>query len=157
MGIFGDLDLEQYEDDPWKIKPDVYEATVTAVETKANKGNTGNFLVLTYTIQSGPNSKQTIQEWKGIPQPADPKNPTPEDARKGSFLKQRLISLGVPLSRLNSVDTDDLVGVDVYITVGENKQGFPQVNKVELRTGAMTGAVTGSNGSSGGNPFANFG
>jgi hypothetical protein len=64
-----------------------------------------------------------------IPQPADPKSPSAEELRSMSFLKQRLLDLGVPSERINEVKPDDLIGSKVIVAV-KNKNGYTNVVKL---------------------------
>lgn len=150
MSLFGDLDIEAASDNPWEIPADKYGATVSKVEKKddhVSKNNPDstpkNYMVIEYTITDGSHAGaigQTLQEWKKVPKADD------EDKdRSMSFIKQRLLSLGVPESKMNSVQPDDLVGIDVYVNVGAGKNGMPQVNTVELKGGSATTGSTGVN------------
>lgn len=126
MGIFGDLDVQAAADDPFAIDDGTYTAVVTGSEVKQNKDGNKNFLVLEYTIEDdGAMSGRKASEWKNIPEPGD------DNAdRSASFLKQRLLSLGVPADRINSFEPEDALGVTVVISV-KNKDGYANVNKVE--------------------------
>lgn len=144
MSIFGDLDIANAEDDPFSIPPGTYEATVSDVEVKDNKDKTLKGLWITYTVIGETENGKKVSEWKTIPAPADPKNPSAEDKRSMSFLKMRLSSLGIPESRMNSVQPEDLIGTDVAITVKKNGE-YTNVTKVEPLVALSVG--------SGSNPF----
>lgn len=126
MGIFGDLDVQAAADDPFAVDDGTYTGTVTKSEVKKNKDETKTFLVLEYTIEDdGPMGGRKASEWKNIPEAGD------ENAdRSASFLKQRLLSLGVPPDRINSFEPEDALGVEVVFTV-KNKDGYANVTKVE--------------------------
>jgi len=126
MGIFGDLDVQAAADDPFAVDDGTYTGTVTKSEVKKNKDETKTFLVLEYTIEDdGPMGGRKASEWKNIPETGD------ENAdRSASFLKQRLLSLGVPPDRINSFEPEDALGVEVVFTV-KNKDGYANVTKVE--------------------------
>ena len=131
MGLFGELDVASAEDNPWAVPANTYEATVYEVKVKEDKNNhTG--LAINYKISSGEHEGKLVSEWKAIPIPDDPKNPTAEDKRAASYLKMRLASLGVPESRMNTVDPNDLQGTEVVIKVTVNGE-FTNVGRVELR------------------------
>lgn len=131
MSIFGDLDIANAENDPFSVAPGTYEATVSDVEVKDNKDKTLKGLWITYTITGEDvETGKKVTEWKTIPNPADPKNPSAEDKRAMSFLKMRLSSLGIPESRMNTVGPEDLIGTDVVITVKKNGE-YTNVTKVE--------------------------
>lgn len=139
MSLFGDLDVQHAADDPFNIEEGIYKGTISDVKVKqSSKGTTG--LVLTYTVtdEESPMVGRKIDEWKNVPQPADPENLTPEEERDRSFLKMRLKSLGIPESEMNNVGTDDLVGLDVVFTV-KKKGEYTNVTKVELADDSTDG------------------
>jgi len=144
MGIFGDLDVQAAADDPFAVDDGTYTGTVTKSEVKKNKDETKTFLVLEYTIEDdGPMGGRKASEWKNIPETGD------ENAdRSASFLKQRLLSLGVPPDRINSFEPEDALGVEVVFTV-KNKDGYTNVSRVVLADGANAEAESG-------NAFANL-
>lgn len=133
MGLFGDLDIQSAADNPFAVPANTYECTVTGVKVGPTKDESKVGMTLTYTIQSGEYEGDDITEWKEIPQPADPHNLTPQERKSNSWLKQRLLSLGVPEDRVNDVEEDDLVGVDCVVTVAEGKNGYMNVTRVEVR------------------------
>lgn len=146
MSIFGDLDIASASDDPFSVAPGTYEAVVSDVEVKDNKDKTLKGLWITYTITGETENGKNVSEWKTIPAPADPKNPSAEDKRSMSFLKMRLSSLGIPESRMNSVQPEDLIGTEVAITVKKNGE-YTNVTKVEALTALSVGGPS--------NPFLN--
>ena len=134
MGIFGDLDVQAAEDDPFFVPANTYVCTLYKAEVKRDKNdNLGMSLI--YKIAEGEHKNKTVSEWKKIPQPADPKNLTEEEQRDASYLKMRLKSLGVPENRMNDVNIDDLLGLDVIVTVVQNGE-YTNVKKVELYEGS---------------------
>ena len=137
MGLFGELDVASAEDNPWAVPANTYEADVYTVEVKTDK-NEHQGLAINYKISSGDHEGKMVGEWKIIPTPDDPKNPTPDEKKAMSYLKMRLASLGVPESRMNSVDVNDLLGTPVTIKVTVNGD-FTNVSRVDLR-GATTTA-----------------
>lgn len=132
MGLFGDLDVASADDNPWAVPANTYEADVFKVEVKDSQDKAKKGLAITYKISSGDHEGKTVSEWKEIPQPADPKNPTPDEKKATSYLKMRLGSLGVPESRMNTVDVNDLQGLPVTIKVTVNGD-YTNVTRVELR------------------------
>lgn len=145
MGLFGDLDVASAEDNPWLVPSNTYEADVFKVELKEKDDKKG--LVFTYKISSGEHEGKQVSEYKNIPTPVDPKNPTPEEKTAASYLKMRLASLGVPESRMNTVEPNDLQGLPVVITVKVNGE-YTNVTRVELRdeTAAAPQAFSGFGG-----------
>jgi len=131
MGIFGDLDVASASDNPWLVPANTYEANVYTAEVKRDK-NEALGLELIYKISSGDHEGKTVREWKVIPEPADAKNLTPDEQKAASYLKMRLISLGVPESRMNSMNVNDILGTEVVIKVVVNGE-YMNVGKVELR------------------------
>ena len=119
--IFGDLDVAGAADDPFSVPDDTYECFVTNAEVKPTKDGTKRGLNLTYRIASGDHEGKNISEWKNIPIVPKGQEPSAEDKTSLSWLKQRLSSLGVPESRMNSLtDPGTLVGIHVYVTVKKN-------------------------------------
>lgn len=130
MSLFGDLDIASAEDNPFDIPDNTYETYLTDVEVKRSKaGNLG--LALGYKIASGAHEGKSISEWKNIPEPEDPANPSPKDLQAMSFLKSRLIDLGVPEERINSLEPKDLIGTHVYVTTKKNGE-YTNVRSVKL-------------------------
>ena len=144
-GLFGDLDIASASDDPFGIPLDTYEAVVSKVEKTRNKNDDGDFLVFYYNITGGAAYTaigQDVQEWKKIPTKAELESDDKETKGKAergmSFIKQRLISLGVPEARVNQVKPEDLVGTEVYAKIGPGNQGYPSVKEVKLREDSAT-------------------
>lgn len=131
MGIFGDLDVASASDNPWAVPANTYEANVYTAEVKRDK-NEALGLELIYKISSGDHEGKTVREWKIIPEPADPKNLTADENKAASYLKMRLLSLGIPESRMNSMDVNDILGTEVVIKVTVNGE-YTNVARVELR------------------------
>ena len=136
MGLFGELDVASAEDNPWAVPANTYEANVFEVAVKTDK-NDHQGLAINYKISSGDHEGKQVSEWKTIPTPADPKNPTPDEKKAMSYLKMRLSSFGVPESRMNSVDINDLLGTPVTIKVTINGE-YTNVARVELRGESAT-------------------
>lgn len=130
MGLFGDLDVASGEADPFHVPANTYEADLYKAEVKDKDDKKA--LILTYKISDGPHKGKTVGEFKTIPQPADPNNLTEDESKARNYLTQRLASLGIPKERMNSVDTNDLQGLAVVITVVNNGE-YTNVRKVELR------------------------
>jgi hypothetical protein len=133
MGLFGELDVESAADDPFEVPPNVYNALLTEVKVGPTKDQTKVGMTLVFKIQSeDEHNGKLVREWKHIPQPADPHNLSAEDQRSLSFLKSRLMDLGIPAAKVNEVEPDDLVGKEVTITVKLGKNNFTNVSKVTL-------------------------
>lgn len=130
MGIFGDLDVASASDNPWAVPANTYEANVYTAEVKRDK-NEALGLEIIYKISSGEHEGKTVREWKVIPEPADPKNMTPDEKKAASYLKMRLISFGIPESRMNSMNINDVLGLEVIIKVSVNGE-YTNVSRVDL-------------------------
>lgn len=130
-GMFGDLDFDQAQDDPFAVPDNSYISYLTDVKTGPTKNGDKVGMTLEYTIDEGPHSGKKITEWKQIPQPADPKNPSDDDTRAMSFIKQRMISLGVPADKINSTTPEDLIGIKCVVAV-KNKGGYTNVRSVTV-------------------------
>ena len=130
-GMFGDLDLENAQDDPFAVPDNSYVAYLTDVKVGPTKNGDKVGMTLEYTIDEGPHGGKKITEWKQIPQPADPKNPSDDEARSMSFIKQRMLSLDVPADKINEVKPDDLIGTKVVVAV-KNKGGYTNVRSVQV-------------------------
>lgn len=136
MGIFGDLDVASASDNPWLVPANTYEATVYTAEVKRDKNEILGMEII-YKISSGDHEGKTVREWKVIPEPADPKNLTPEENKATSYLKMRLRSFGIPESRMNSMNVNDILGLEVIIKVTVNGE-YTNVSRVDLAGDAAT-------------------
>ena len=134
MGIFGDLDVASAADNPWAVPANTYEMNVYTAEVKRDK-NEALGLEIVYKISSGEHEGKTVREWKTIPEPADAKNLTPDEQKAASYLKMRLLSLGIPESRMNGMNINDILGTEVVVKVTVNGE-YTNVARVELREGS---------------------
>jgi len=127
--LFGELDLSMAASDPFAIPDNSYVCFLTDMRVGPTKAGDKVGMTLIYTVDEGAHEGKQISEWKMIPQPADPKSPSAEELRSMSFLKQRLLDLGVPSERINEVKPDDLIGSKVIVAV-KNKNGYTNVTKL---------------------------
>lgn len=126
MGIFGDLDAKEISDDPFNPADGTYHGVISKCETKVSKkGNLG--LYITYKVTEGPEEGKEVLEFKLIPEPKG--QPTKEELQQASWLKQRLLSLGVDEDDLNTVENEDLLNREVVFTV-EKRGEYTNVTKV---------------------------
>ena len=142
--IFGDLDVASASDDPFTVKPGVYAAVVSEVkvgETR-DKSKVGMTIKYTITEEDSTENGKSVQEWKEIPRKQADGKLDANGERSLSFLKSRLLSLGIPEERMNSVQPDDLQSKTVYITV-KKKDDYTNVTKVVLNEGTAAGGFTG--------------
>lgn len=145
MGLFAGLDVASAADNPFEVEPGTYRAVVSNVTTgKTQKGDKFGMLI-EYTIQddnAGASNGNSVSEWKRIPHPEDAEPMSEGDkARALSFLKQRLMNLGIPEARMNDVTPDDLMGIEVIITVAKNGE-YTNVKKVALAEGTGFGGFS---------------
>lgn len=143
-GLFeglGDVDWNAVEDDPWAVAPGKFRALVSDFKTGPTKDGSKIGASFFYELSEGPNSGQTVMEWKRVPDNSMDKD---EKARALSFLKERLLSLDVPENRMNVVTKEDLVGREVLVTIKEGKEGRPNVTKVEPASAAAPSTGLGS-------------
>lgn len=141
MSIFGDLDIASAVDDPFALADGTYEATVTKCSVQeANSGDKGFTLEYTAHDCDDPAMEGRKQsEWLTIP---EMENGEFSDPEKGpmhlSFLKKRLKSLGVPEDQMNSVEPDDLLDLEVVITVKKTGE-YVNIKKLVLANSDDTG------------------
>lgn len=111
----------------------VYDCKVMDLTAKGK----GKSLVITYKMADDDvNPKVQKDEWRGIPVvTADGKFASDKDSTNATWLKRRLLSLGVPESKINDLEPKDLIGLEVYVTFKTNEQ-WQNVVKVELVNGA---------------------
>lgn len=125
-GFLNDLGLENVEADPNHIADGKYPAFVYNSEVRTKKDQTRSW-VITYKIapDSPRHAGQQQQEWFDL-------EPKGENADlKRSFLKRRVLSLGVPESKINSINPADLIGIKVALTIVHRGQ-YQNVGTVEV-------------------------
>lgn len=135
MSLFGELDVQSADDLDYTIPDNAYPAFVFDVKVGPTKNKDKVGMTIIYKISEGEYAERTVQEWKQIPQPADPKNLTQDESRALSYLKARMESLGVPTDKINSVTPDDLIGTEVVITL-VTKGEYQNVRKVVAKADA---------------------
>lgn len=125
LGFLADLGLDEVESDPNHLPDATYLGYLTKVKVQPYKDKAkGKAIILTYKVSDGEHKDKTVDEWKSANSFDEP--------RKKAWLKQRLLSLGVPESRMNAVNPDDLVGTAVLFTVKKNGD-YINVTSVKLR------------------------
>lgn len=138
MGFLNDLtpglDWKEGVTDPNRVTEGkhhafVYEAKVMDLTARGK----GKSLVITYKMAGDDqDSGKTVDEWRGIPVvSADGQFASDKDRNNASWLKRRLIDLGVPEDKINDIQPNDLVGTEVYVTF-KNNGAYQNVSKVEV-------------------------
>lgn len=134
-GFLNDLGLDEVNADPNYIADGKYRAFVYNSEVRTKKDDSKSW-VLSYKI--APDQKhagQVQQEWFDLA----PKGDNAE--LKRSFLKRRVLSLGVPESKIGSVQPNDLIGLEVSITI-KHSGSYQNVGTVELAGGATSASAS---------------
>lgn len=142
MSLFGDLDIASAADNPFAIPDDTYEAYVFEVKVGKTNPKDGKQpqvgMTINYKIASGDHEDKMISEWKRIPTKAELESAdkkTKQDAdRAASFLKARMLDLGIPGDKINSVESEDLVGIHCSVTT-RTVNGYSNASKVALWEG----------------------
>lgn len=128
-GFLNDLGLENVEADPNYINDGTYPAFVFSSEIKTKKDQSKAW-VLTYKIapDSPKHAGQQQQEWFDLA-------PKGENAEiKKSFLKRRVLSLGVPEAKIDSINPADVVGIKVAMSI-VHRNGYQNVGNVTVDDG----------------------
>lgn len=136
MGFLNDLDLGNVEADPNYIPDGPYPANIVKSDIVTRKNDGKQSWVLTYQIIEGRFAGKQQQEWFDL-------KPEGDNAElKKSFLKRRVLSLGIPENEVSNVDTDYFVGMRVKVTI-KHRNGYQNVSDVELM-GTVTPTSSGS-------------
>lgn len=129
MGLFDGIDFDNVEEFTGGegLQPGTYPVVIAAVDTDTDKDGISQ-LVITYTVTEGDSEGRQKKEWLKI----IPGSPT-EDSDKSGFyaqrtLKTRLISFGIPASKFNSLEPDDLLDIEGALTLKRNKKNPEYVN-----------------------------
>ena len=140
MGIFQGLDVASASDNPFGVPDGTYYATVTAAGVK-NSDKVGDGLTFDFTIRDCDDEKyngRKISEWLTIPVPNDAGELNDKGQMQLSFLKGRLASLDVPESEMNTVDPEDLIGLEIVVilkTTSKNGNDYQNIKKMTLDNG----------------------
>lgn len=120
--IFGDfgVDFENVDDDPNSVPDATYPAFLTESKIVNHKDGSTKSWVTVYKISEDAQKGKTVEDWKQVV--------GERAAADASRIKQRLLSLGVPRTALNSIAHEDLIGTAVMITTKKNGQYTNLVN-----------------------------
>lgn len=109
---------------------------VTKSEIKTKQADQSKSWVITYRVADGEKEQgRTNDEWRPIPNVQNGNFVTEKDETNARWLKQRLMSLGVPETRVGSTSPKDLLGIECYVTFKTNttsKGSFQNVVNVKL-------------------------
>lgn len=123
-GFLADLGLDSVESDPNHLPDATYVGALFDCKVVHYKdASKGKAVVFTYKVTEGEHKGKSIDEWKSA-------NAFDEPSKK-AWLKQRMLSLGVPESRINAVNPDDLIGTAIKFTV-KQKGEYRNVTFVTL-------------------------
>lgn len=144
--IFGDLDMNTVANDPWSVNDGTYVMDLTECSAgPTNKGDKKG-MTFTWTVTESDDDPAMLgrkyTEWLQIPVPADPNNLTPEESAQASRLKARILSLGVPEARVNSVTTGELLGTRAVIRLGttsKNGNDYQNIKDLKVKTEEVAG------------------
>ena len=130
MGLFGDYDAESV-DETFGIPDGERDMVITDSDMKTSKkGNTG--LMITFTDEQ---TKETLDMWQNLPNSGDPQ----KDENSAKWLKRLYKSLEIPDSRMNSVEPEDLIGIEVTGTVYTQQSGQyenKRIRNIHVRHGS---------------------
>lgn len=118
-GLFEDFEVDfesEVEEFGQGLPVGPYEVIVSQVTTEDK--DSGKYLVITYTVTDGPKKGQTHREYQRMIL-GRPQNDGEINALRA--IKTRMLSFGVPENRINTVSTDDLVGIEGVITLTAQK------------------------------------
>ena len=138
-GFLNDLGVNWDDVSTSNDPPDgTHHCFVVKSEIRTRKSDQSKHWVFTYKIAEGePHQGRTKDEWRAIPvvNPETKKFASERDEQNASWLKQRLMSLGVPEDRIGVVTPADVQGTEVYVTLvtkTTNKGTFQNVTNVKL-------------------------
>jgi hypothetical protein len=151
--IFGDLDIASAADNPFGVDEGIHPCIVSDVKVGRNKDDNKTGLTLVYTVTEGAAEGNTAQEWKTLKEDGvDPQSPA--GRRAASFVKMRLLELGIPEDRINSVKPEDLKGIEGFLICGApQSNGFPTVRSFSRTNPNNVGDVNATQAAVDSNPF----
>lgn len=142
--LLGDLGLDEVSANPNYVADGGYVALVTYKVGGSKKNPNHRYLIFTYAIETTADGSETefkdkkISEWKSA-MPDD-------DAQTKSFLKQRIMSFGVPEEEVSRFNMQTVQGGRFLIEVKNNGE-FTNINRVKPLGDVVVGTASGSSGS----------
>lgn len=146
MSIFGELDVAAAAELKGNTEG-TFSGVITAAEIEygsTNKPDNVTFIV-TYTLQGQPfpfDHRHMLPQINGKPappsafptEPLDAKGMSPRDRaeRSLSFLKTYFKNLGIPDEKINSVTPEDLIGIEVVVTLAPQKSNPNYMNATKV-------------------------
>lgn len=136
-GFLNDLGVNWDDVSTSNDPPDgTHHCFVVKSEIRTRKSDQSKHWVFTYKIAEGESHQgRTKDEWRAIPVVNNGKFASERDEQNAGWLKQRLLSLGVPEDRIGVVTPIDVQGTEVYVTLvtkTTTKGTFQNVTNVRL-------------------------
>ena len=113
-GLFGDYNADTI-DSAYGVPDGERDLIISDANiVTSSKGNTG--LEVTFTDEE---TKETLVRWTNLPNTGDPTR----DSNNAKWLKRFYESLEIPESQMNTVEKEDLIGIQVTATVFTEEKG----------------------------------
>jgi len=131
-GFLNDLGLDNVEADPNYISDGPHPGFVYDSKVVTKKDSTKSW-VITFKVAPEDESYagKTQDEWYSLSVMKDGSLAAPSADQK-SWLKKRVLSLGVPESKVNTFDPKDVIGTSVFFNI-RHRNGYQNVGEVTLR------------------------
>jgi hypothetical protein len=139
-GFLNDLGLDNVEADPNYISDGDHPGFVFDSKVVTKKDNTKSW-VLTFKVapEDTDYAGKTQDEWYSLSVLKDGALAAPS-AQQKSYLKKRVLSLGVPESKVATFDPAEVIGTAVFFGI-RHRNGYQNVGEVRLRDEATGQAV----------------
>ena len=152
-GFFGDFDIAGAADDPFGVPEGTYEGTITKFDgdiSGAKKDGSGEYrgMQFTMTITSGPQEGAEFDAYFPLPTGK-------ETVRSAGFMrsaiKKFLAGLEVPEERMNTIDPEEVLNLDVIFKVVErpsknSTRKFKNLDEIRLASGSTVNLNPDSDG-----------
>ncbi len=170
MGMFDSINLDDAVALDGSLAPDVYPFIVTGFEVKPTAKGTMIGLNTVYTVIAGKAKGQTHFEWQRVPSDAHPytdftikQGPkagtviTADEQKQQdmNYVKTILAKLGIPESKMNSVEAEDVIGITGMGQIFKNKKLESRLGNFQVKefTDEDLADLNASSKSSAKNPF----
>lgn len=137
-GFLNDLGLSSAPTDPNYLPEGKYPAFVSDLQIKTpKKPGSAPALIISYKVShlDAENQNKVKTEFKSLPlmkEDGSGEYADEDSKRNASYLKLRLLSLGVPENELDNMSRESVLGTPVWITIVQSN-GYNNVRQVELR------------------------